>query len=136
MQFFTEPPDRWVTSKSSALEPELVEPTSADENYFVINGGHCSHIGNIYIIHLEASVLKQIGANYDTGNGKGPRVAQGLPFTWKYTFNFPATLNDNSEIILLAAQGENNLRLNASNPLLPAGRKIVANFSVPENYVS
>ena len=90
----------------------------------------------MYIIHLEASVLKQIGADYDTGNGKGPRVAQGLPFTWKYTFNFPATLNDNSEIILLAAQGENNLRLNASNPLLTEGRKIVANFSVPENYVS
>ena len=90
----------------------------------------------MYIIHLEILTEKQIGANYDTGNGHGPRVAQGLPFTWKYTFNFSATLSDNSEIILLAAQGENNLRLNAANPLLPAGRRIIANFSIPENYVS
>lgn len=125
-----------ITSINSALDPKLSSLKSADENYFSVNGGHCTHIGNMYIFHIDISVVKQIQANYDTGNGKGPRVVMNLPFTWAYTFNFPATLNDHTTLILVGNDGENTLRLHTTNPLLPAGRKIIANFSFPDNYVS
>lgn len=125
-----------VESLNSALEPKLTSLKSADENYFSVNGGHCTHIGNMYIFHIDISVMKQIQANYDTGNGKGPRVVMNLPFTWAYTFNFSATLNDHTTLILVGNDGENTLRLHTTNPLLPTGRKIIANFSFPDNYVS
>lgn len=125
-----------INALNSALEPKLTLLKSADENYFSVNGGHCTHIGNMYIFHIDISVMKQIQANYDTGNGKGPRVVRNLPFTWAYTFNFSATLNDHTTLILVGNAGENTLRLHTMNPLLPRGRKIIANFSFPDNYVS
>lgn len=85
---------------------------------------------------MDVSVVKQIQANYDTGGGKGARVITNLPFSWKYKCYFPATLNDHTTLILVGEQGENTLRLHLTNPLLPAGRKIIANFSFIDNYVS
>ena len=121
---------------NSALDPELTSFISADPNYFRVNGGHCICIGKMYILHLDVSNTKRIQADYDTGNGTGPRVITGLPFSWKYDFNFPAVIGENIAIILRAVKGENNIRLNTGNPLLEAETRIVANFSIPDNYVS
>lgn len=121
---------------SSTLEPALTSPVTADINYFRVNGGHCAHIGKMYIIHIDVSTVKQIQENYDTGGGIGPRIITELPFIWKYDFNFPAIIDDNVAIILRAVRGERNIRLNTLNPLLSPETRIIANFSVPYNYVS
>ena len=123
-------------STLTTLEPALTSPATADKNYFRVNGGHCAHIGKMYIIHIDVSTVKQIQENYDAGGGIGPRIITELPFIWKYDFNFPAIIDDNVAIILRAVRGERNIRLNTLNPLLSPETRIIANFSVPYNYVS
>ena len=125
-----------INSTLKTLEPALTSPVTADINYFRVNGGHCAHIGKMYIIHIDVSTVKQIQENYDTGGGMGPRIITELPFIWKYDFNFPAIIDDNVAIMLRAVRGERNIRLNTLNPLLSPETRIIANFSVPYNYVS
>lgn len=123
---------------NSALAPKLTTPITADADYFRVNGGHVSQIANEYIVNIDISVIKPIGANYqpESGNGYGPRFIDGLPFTWKYDFKFPATLQTNNAMVIQACKGESSIRLNGLNPSLKAEDRIIANFSFPKDYIS
>ena len=125
-------------SKNSALAPKLTTPITADADYFRVNGGHVSQIANEYIVNIDISVIKPIGANYqpESGNGYGPRFIDGLPFTWKYDFKFPATLQTNNAMVIQACKGESSIRLNGLNPSLKSEDRIIANFSFPKDYIS
>ena len=123
---------------NSALAVNLTTPITADADYFRFNGGHVSRIANEYIVNIDISIIKPIGANYqpESGNGYGPRFIDGLPFRWKYDFKFPAILQTNNAIIVQACKGESSLRLNGLNPAFKSEDRFVANFSFPDNYVS
>ena len=129
------PKVKWFDVGSSS-EHELTAITSGDSEYFNVDGGHAIHSGQMYTLHIDVRVLKQVAENLDTGGGVGARILNGLPFSWRYNFYFPATISGNTAILLRGIQGENSVRLHAYNPPLPVGTKIIANFSVPVNYVS
>ena len=125
-----------VTQLNSALAIKTTVLTSADPNYFQVNGAHCFHIAGFYIININVNTLKSIAKNHDAGEGRGASFLYNLPFEWGYNVKFPATVNENMAMNLEAYAGESTLHISVNNPAMNVGARIISNFCITEELIS
>lgn len=121
---------------NSALAIKTTVLTSADPNYFQVNGAHCFHIAGFYIININVNTLKSIAKNHDAGEGRGASFLYNLPFEWGYNVKFPATVNENMAMNLEAYAGESTLHISVNNPAMNVGARIISNFCITEELIS